>query len=354
VLDHAVAAPQNDEHVIRASVCVNLLLLIGKGVACLESSSPAILASLVDSSVDVLVQAALFWAGRVARRGATSLQYPIGRGQLEPVSVVVCAALKVAGMAAVAAEAISVLHFGDKGEWRERHGMGHVWRHHWEMVSTLALLSVTKLAFCTWCEVVVHGRRATTTETVRAVLADNQNEVVLSTGALLALILTESSPHLWWCDPSMALALSLYIFVRWMETGRAQVDLIIGRAADPHFLEMVREIAETHDPSASLDVVRAYHYGTRFLVELELVMEASTPLRESHDCGILLQHKIEALPAVERCFVHVDYEHRDHDDHDFSTPASLKTGPASPNFEDRGSVPPSCSSLANLLRDEDT
>ena len=32
----------------------------------------------------------------------------------------------------------------------------------------------------------MHGGRGTSTETVRAVLADNQNDVVLSVGALLA------------------------------------------------------------------------------------------------------------------------------------------------------------------------
>ena len=41
--------------------------------------------------------------------------------------------------------------------------------------------------------------------------------------------------------------------------------------------------------------VRAYHFGPKFLVELEIVMAEETPLRESHDVGINLQHKIERL-----------------------------------------------------------
>ena len=80
---------QNDDLVIRASLRVNMILLLGKGFACAISSSPAILASLVDSSVDVLVQAALFWASRVAN--AKSNLYPVGRRQLEPVAVLVIA-----------------------------------------------------------------------------------------------------------------------------------------------------------------------------------------------------------------------------------------------------------------------
>lgn len=54
-------------------------------------------------------------------------------------------------------------------------------------------------------------------------------------------------------------------------------------------------------------------------------MDEHTPLRESHDVGILLQHKIESLPAVERCFVNLDYAHReDVDKHDHNTPIARK------------------------------
>mmetsp|Transcript_62308 Transcript_62308/g.171181 ORF Transcript_62308/g.171181 Transcript_62308/m.171181 type:complete len:88 (-) Transcript_62308:57-320(-) len=54
-------------------------------------------------------------------------------------------------------------------------------------------------------------------------------------------------------------------------------------------------------------------------------MPEETPLRESHDVGILLQHKIERLEEVDRCFVHVDYQFRDLDDHDSKTPIGYKT-----------------------------
>ena len=84
-------------------------------------------------------------------------------------------------------------------------------------------------------------------------------------------------------------------------------------------------MAETHDPAASLDQIRAYHFGPRFLVEVEIVMAAETPLRDSHDVGIVLQHKIERLEQVERCFVHVDYLAREVDDHDPLTPLAYKT-----------------------------
>jgi len=139
-----------------------------------------------------------------------------------------------------------------------------------------------------------------------------------------ALVITQLADHFWWVDAAAALGLASYIIVRWVAQGQEQVELIIGRAADSSFLEMVRDIAETHDPSTTLDVVRAYHFGPRFLVELEVVMDEHTELKESHDVGILLQHKIEALPQVERCFVHIDYQSREEDDHDLRTPVARK------------------------------
>ena len=109
---------------------------------------------------------------------------------------------------------------------------------------------------------------------------------------------------------------SLFIIGSWVSTAIEQVEMIIGRSADAEFLDVVREMAETHDPGALLDCMRAYHFGPKFLVEVEIVMAEDTLLRDSHDCGIMLQHKIESLPEVERCFVHIDYQQREVDDHD--------------------------------------
>merc|ERR1712185_523719 len=79
--------------------------------------------------------------------------------------------------------------------------------------------------------------------------------------------------------------------------------------------------------------MQAYHFGPKYLVELEMMMPDDTPLRRSHDCGIELQHSIEKQLAkyCERCFVHIDYETRIGEDgrsidHDPSVPLEKKLG----------------------------
>ena len=45
-----------------------------------------------------------------------------------------------------------------------------------------------------------------------------------------------------------------------------------------------------------------------YFVEVDIVMDASTPLWKAHDISQQLQDKLEELPNVERAFVHVDHE----------------------------------------------
>ena len=45
-----------------------------------------------------------------------------------------------------------------------------------------------------------------------------------------------------------------------------------------------------------------------YYVEIDVVMDANTPLWKAHDLSQQLQDKIEVLPNVGRAFVHVDHE----------------------------------------------
>jgi hypothetical protein len=45
-----------------------------------------------------------------------------------------------------------------------------------------------------------------------------------------------------------------------------------------------------------------------YYVEIDVVMDANTPLWKAHDLSQQLQDKLEVLPNVGRAFVHVDHE----------------------------------------------
>jgi divalent metal cation (Fe/Co/Zn/Cd) transporter len=51
-----------------------------------------------------------------------------------------------------------------------------------------------------------------------------------------------------------------------------------------------------------VDTVRAWYFGARFLVEIHVVLDADTPLREAHDVG----EKLELM--VVRALIHWWYK----------------------------------------------
>ena len=85
-----------------------------------------------------------------------------------------------------------------------------------------------------------------------------------------------------------------------------------GYTAPSHFLQQLTWLAFHHSPLVrKIDAVRAYHFGTHFLVEVDVLLPNDLQLSDAVHVGIDLEQKIEALPEVERAFVHLNCEHPD-------------------------------------------
>ena len=57
----------------------------------------------------------------------------------------------------------------------------------------------------------------------------------------------------------------------------------------------------------SIQGLQAYHAGDKLNVEVDIVLDESMQLRDSHDLGESLQYMLESVPVVDRAFVHMDY-----------------------------------------------
>jgi divalent metal cation (Fe/Co/Zn/Cd) transporter len=102
---------------------------------------------------------------------------------------------------------------------------------------------------------------------------------------------------------------SSFIVISWYLTGREQIPLLIGKAADPAFINRLVRIAITHDERIRcLDTLIVYYFGSNFIVELHVVMDPTLVLQDAHDVAESLQIKLERLAFVERAFVHCDYK----------------------------------------------
>ena len=86
---------------------------------------------------------------------------------------------------------------------------------------------------------------------------------------------------------------------------------MVGRGAPEDFVQNLEELAKAHHEEMTLDRIRAYYFGQRFIVEMEVVLPSAMTVRESHDIAMILQHKVRNWPSctaqaqsayVECCF----------------------------------------------------
>lgn len=95
---------------------------------------------------------------------------------------------------------------------------------------------------------------------------------------------------------------------------------LTGYTAPKNFLQQITWIAFHHSPTIrKIDTVRAYHFGVHFLVEMDVLLPPDVPLSDGVNVAIGLEQKLEALPEVERAFVHLNCEHPPNEENENQT-----------------------------------
>ena len=80
--------------------------------------------------------------------------------------------------------------------------------------------------------------------------------------------------------------------------------LQVGRGAPEDYLGFLQNLANVHDERLKLDELRAYHFGQRYVVELEVILPAAMSVQESHDIALGLQHKASRAQAICTAILH--------------------------------------------------
>lgn len=310
------------------SLYVNLAITVAKLVAYIQTLSLSVLAALLDSVLDVVSQVVLNYTEKHSTMQRSSAFYPAGASRLEPIGVLTCAALMGMASFEVLKESFVALLITKKG--MEEPDMNSFWN-----MASIVVIKILLLWLCNRGarRRVVHSSSSIrsskavvqlTDPTMEALAQDHLNDALSNGVAAVALLCVLKEPSLWFLDPFGAILISIYIIYSWYNTGKEQIEHLTGKVAPEEFIEELVKIANRFDDRLEVDHVRAYHFGPKFLVELEVVMPKETSLFESHDVGMELQYEIEGREEVERCFVHIDYQTRPYDEHVVSKVPELR------------------------------
>lgn len=280
------------EFAMKISNYANIVLLALKIYATIRSGSIAIAASTLDSLLD-LMAGGILWFSHLYMKKVNIYQFPIGKLRVQPVGIIVFAAVMATLGFQVLVQALEQLIENKPSEKMSSAQL--IW-----LYSIMLSATVVKLALWLYC-------RTSGNKIVRAYAKDHYFDVVTNVVGLAAAILGDK--FYWWIDPAGAIALALYTIINWSGTVWENAVSLVGQAAPPDMLQKLTYLVIRHDPQIKhVDTVRAYTFGVLYFVEVDIELPEDLPLKEAHSIGESLQVKIEQLPEVERAFVHLDFE----------------------------------------------
>ncbi|EST06859.1 Cation efflux protein [Kalmanozyma brasiliensis GHG001] len=283
---------------ININLIINILLLAGKGFAVLSSNSVSLIASFVDSALDLLSTIIIFATSKAIayRSWRTMYKYPVGKQRLEPLGVVIFSVLMIASFVQVFIESATrlreVLSTGkqDPESAASLPFIGVAF-----MLATIGIKTVMWLLY-----------RSSKSSGVRAVAQDAENDVVFNIASLIFPIV---GSKLGWpaLDPIGGVVLSVYIIYEWIETLWETVSKLSGAVASSTEISKCLYCVVRFNSVNSVSAFELFHSGDNLIVEADIVLPHSISLKESHDLGEIITYCTENISGVERSYIHLDY-----------------------------------------------
>ncbi|XP_022960581.1 metal tolerance protein 4 [Cucurbita moschata] len=280
-----------EERAMKISNYANIVLLLLKIYATVRSGSIAIAASTLDSLLDLLA-GGILWFTHLYMKRVNIYKFPIGKLRVQPVGIIVFAAVMATLGFQVLLQAAEQLIQDKPSEGLSPEQF--IW-----LCAIMISATVVKLVLWLYC-------KSSRNDIVRAYAKDHYFDVVTNVVGLVAAILGDKI--FWWIDPIGAIALAIYTILNWSGTVWENAVSLVGKSAPPEVLQKLTYLVTRHPEVKRVDTVRAYTFGVLYFVEVDIELPEELPLKEAHAIGETLQIKIEKLPEVERAFVHLDFE----------------------------------------------
>lgn len=283
------------------AVTVAVLLVLIKLYAWLNTGSASILASLLDSTVDIIASLIIMYAVMISQAPADK-EHRFGHGKAEPLA-------SLAQSAFIAGSAFYLILYAVES-WLEESPLQQVSIGLWVMSLSLALTLMLVL----FQHYVVYKTKSTA---IQSDALHYVSDILTTLIVLVGLMFSE----LKWLDPLLAVFIALWILRSAYVIGRDSVNqLMDGEIDDDMRSEIMRIILATPRVQGFNDL-RTYRSGPNCFVQFDLELDDQLTLFESHEISEQVVNHLKARFANLDVVVHqepVSFRH-DADHHQWGT-----------------------------------
>ncbi|ORX37076.1 hypothetical protein BD324DRAFT_579516 [Kockovaella imperatae] len=265
---------------------VNVVLVVAKLVAVLYSSSISLLASLVDSALDLLSTFIILGTSYAIGIKSDKHLYPAGKRRFEPLGVLIFSVAMIASFVQVFIEAFQRARDTSDNAPVELSTIGLV-----TMIVTIAV----KLVLWIWCSRIPSSG-------VQALAQDAENDVWLNS---MSLAFPWIGHRIGWrlLDPIGGMVLSAYIIFEWIKTLLQNFAKLSGKTASRDQITRVLYLVTRFNPVLEIKEVECYHIGDELIVEVDVIFPQASSLHFAHDVSETIQCTLESLDGVIRAYV---------------------------------------------------
>lgn len=268
----------------------NILLAVAKALVAYLTQSVAIYADAANSISDVVYSLLMVFGLWMAQR-PPDISHPQGHHRFEPlVGMAVTASMAFAGFEAARAAVERLIEGGLPVE---------------PGLPTLVLVSSAAIKALMFWRIRWIARRLDS-PTLATTARDNLSDVLTSSAALVGAVGSTFLHPL--ADPLAGVLVALWIFRNVYRAGKENLDFLTGAGADPELRENLVSIARAVTGVQRVHHLMTEYTGTRLIVDLHVNVDGDMTLHQAHEIADSIIAKLEALPEVDRAYVHIEPE----------------------------------------------
>jgi len=259
-----------------ASVAVACTLILAKAAVWFQSQSMAILASLVDSTLDGAASLINLLALRLALTPADR-EHRFGHGKAEAMA-------GLAQSAVIAGSALFLLLEGARGLADPT-----------PVADAHAGMFVSVLAIVLSAGLVLYQRHVVRLSGSLVVAADRLHylsDLLLNAGVILALFLAQYLDWIW-ADPLFGVAVAIYILFGAWNIGRQSFDHLMDRELSDETRARIMEIAARQPGVIDIHDLRTRESGMRQFIQFHLLLDGRLPLVEAHAIAVAVHRALQ-------------------------------------------------------------
>ncbi|MDC9724918.1 MAG: cation diffusion facilitator family transporter [Gammaproteobacteria bacterium] len=272
-----------------ASVSTALILILVKIVAWFITDSVSILATLLDSSLDVLASLVNLIAVRHALQPADK-EHRFGHGKAEALAGM-GQAMFIAGSAGfLLLQAIGRLLHPQEITAGLEVGVGVMI---FSIIATMILLSFQKY-------VIKH----TNSTAIKADALHYRTDLLVNASVIVALLLTFYG---WgYFDALFGIGIALFILYSAWEIVKESIDLLMDHELPDEDREKIRQLVMNHPGAQGLHDLRTRRSGTRIFIQLHLELDSTLTLAAAHAIADDVENEIERFFIDAEVIIHED------------------------------------------------